>query len=158
MIIFNYFLIYIRFAELANCSIFYSIKRKFEEASNCYFKNKYDYYYFLLLNDCEKKKDDEAVIESYANMTFWLTMNPSGFFEKELPDWFPNWINLAMGISVTHSNPKKSEFLIGLDYNLKRIKTKSIFLNHLIHILDRYHLPAPAIRLAPGFIGYGLYF
>jgi Predicted periplasmic lipoprotein (DUF2279) len=108
--------------------------------------------------DFTKQKDDQAVIESYANMTFWLTANPSGFFASELPGWFPNWLNIAMGISVTHSYPKKTELIIGLDYNLKRIKTKSVFLNHVIHILDRYRFPAPAIRLAPGFIGYGLYF
>ena len=108
--------------------------------------------------DFTKKKDDNAVIESYANMTFWLTANPSGFFEKQLPDWYPCWLNLAMGVSVTHSYPKRTEFLIGLDYNLKRSKSKSIFINHLIHLLDRYRFPAPAIRLAPGFIGYGLYF
>jgi len=108
--------------------------------------------------DFTKEKDDQAVIESYANMTFWMTANPSGLFEKSMPRWFPNWLNFAIGVSVTHSNTKKTELLIGLDYNLKRIKTKSIFLNHLIHILDRYHFPAPALRLAPGFIGYGLYF
>lgn len=108
--------------------------------------------------DFTKKKDDDAIIESYANMTFWLTMNPSGFFEKDMPAWFPNWLNLALGISVTHSNPKKTEILIALDYNWKRLHTKSIFLNHLIHLLDRYKFPAPAIRLAPGYIGYGLYF
>lgn len=108
--------------------------------------------------DFTKGKDDNAIIESYANMTFWLTANPSGFFEKQLPDWFPNWINVATGISVTHSYPKKTEILIGLDFNLKRIKTKAIFINHLIHLLDRYKFPAPAIRLAPDFIGYGLYF
>jgi len=108
--------------------------------------------------DFTREKDDQAIIESYANMTFWLTANPRGFVEKQQVAWFPNWLNIAVGISIVRSYPKQTEFLIGLDYNLKRIKTKSIFLNHIIHILDRYHFPAPAIRIAPGFIGYGLYF
>jgi hypothetical protein len=107
--------------------------------------------------DFTSKKSDDAVIESYANMTFWLTANPAGLFKMK-EGWFPNWLNIASGISITHSQPHKTEILIGLDFNLKRIKTKSVFLKHLLHLLDRYKFPAPAIRLAPGFIGYGLYF
>jgi hypothetical protein len=108
--------------------------------------------------DFTHKAAEEAVIESYPNMTFWLSANPSGLFEKDLPDWFPNWLNVAVGISTTQQYPHKRELLIGIDYNLKRINTSSAFLRHLIVLLDRYKLPAPAIRLAPGFIGYGLYF
>jgi len=107
--------------------------------------------------DFTHKKSDDAVIESYANMSFWLTANPVGLFKLK-DSWFPNWLNIASGISVTHSQPHKTEILLGLDFNLKRIKTRSVFLNHLLHLLDRYKFPAPAIRLAPGFIGYGLYF
>ena len=113
---------------------------------------------YKLSYDFTHKAADEAVIESYPNMTFWLTMNPSGLFEKHLPEWFPNWLNLGVGVSTTHNYPHRREILIGLDYNLKRIKTKSVFLEHLILLLDRYKLPAPVIRLAPGFVGYGLYF
>lgn len=108
--------------------------------------------------DFTQKAAEEAVIESYPNMTFWLSANPSGIFEKSFPEWFPNWLNIAIGVSTTQKYPHKRELLIGLDYNLKRIKTDSPFLRHLIVLLDRYKLPAPAIRLAPGFIGYGVYF
>ncbi len=107
--------------------------------------------------DFTRKKSEDAVIESYANMTFWLTANPTGLLKMK-DSWFPNWLNIATGISVTHSLPHKTEILIGLDFNLKRIRTKSVFLNHLIHFADKYKFPAPAIRLAPDFIGYGLYF
>ncbi|NOG45344.1 MAG: DUF2279 domain-containing protein [Calditrichaeota bacterium] len=107
--------------------------------------------------DFTRKKSDDAVIESYANMTFWVTANPVGLFKLK-KSWLPNWINIATGISVTHSTPHKTEILLGLDFNLKRIKTNSVFLNHIIHTLDRYKFPAPAIRIAPDFIGYGIYF
>jgi len=128
---------------------FYTGQQNIDVMKNLDYKISYDF---------TKEKDDQAVIESYANMTFWLTANPSGLFESALPEWFPNWLNIAVGVSVTHSEPKRTEFLIALDYNLKRLKTKSIFLNHIIHTLDRYHFPAPAVRLSPGFIGFGLYF
>ena len=112
---------------------------------------------FKMSYDFTKPEDENSVIESYANMTYWLTANPSGLFNNS-PKWIPNWINLALGISITHDNPHKVEVLIGLDYNLKRVRTKSVFLNHLIHLIDNYRFPAPAIRLAPGYIGYGLFF
>lgn len=108
--------------------------------------------------DFTKPGAEDTAIESYPNMTYWLTANPKGLFEKSIPGRFPSWINIAIGVSSTHPTPHKIEILLGLDFNLKRIKTNSVFLNHLIHIIDRYKLPAPAIRLTPGFIGYGLYF
>lgn len=122
---------------------------------NSVFLRNFDY---KLGYDFTHKAAEEAVIESYPNMTFWLTANPSGLLGKDLPEWFPDWLNIAVGVSTTHGYPHRRELLIGLDYNLKRIKTDSPFLRHLIVLLDRYKLPAPAIRLAPGFIGYGLYF
>lgn len=108
--------------------------------------------------DFTNKNSDDAAIESYPNMTFWFTANPSGLFKLDDSSWFPGWLNIAVGISITHPYPHRRELLIGLDYNLKRIKTRSVFLRHLLNVLDRYHFPAPAIRLAPGYIGYGLYF
>ena len=101
---------------------------------------------FKLSYDFTRDGAEDTAIESYPNMTYWMTFNPSGVWKQNLPDWFPNWINIALGISTTHPLPHKTEILIGLDYNLKRIKTKYIFLNHLIHMIDRYKLPAPAIR------------
>lgn len=113
---------------------------------------------YKLSYDFTREMVDEAVIESYPNMTFWLTANPRGFYNDKSFRWFPNWLNIAAGISVTHGAERKTEIIIALDYNLKRIRSKNRYLNHLIHLLDRYKLPAPGIRLAPGFVGYGLYF
>ncbi len=128
---------------------FYVGQQNYEWMRNLDFKLSYDF---------TRRAAEDTAVESYPNMTFWLTANPSGLFKEHLPGWFPNWINLALGVSSTHSLPHKTEIILGLGYNLKRIRTKSILLNHLIHFIDRYKFPAPAIRLAPGFIGYGLYF
>jgi len=108
--------------------------------------------------DFTSKKSDDAVIESYSNMTFWFSANPLGLFKIEDSNWLPNWLNIAVGVSITHPYPHRRELIIGLDYNLKRIKTSSVFLRHILNVLDRYHFPAPAIRLAPGYVAYGLYF
>ncbi len=102
-----------------------------------------------------RPKSDEATIEDYTNMTFWLTFNAPAYFDREIA-WWPNWLNVATGVSVSRGN--RRELVVALDYNLKRIKTDSPFLRHLIVLLDRYKLPAPGLRITPDFIGYGLYF
>ncbi len=97
-------------------------------------------------------------IHDYENMTFWLTINPRGFSNSRYIRWFPNWLNLTAGIGLDSYQNQKQEIYIGLDYNLKRIKTNSLLLNQLIAFIDRFHFPAPAIRIAPGTIYYGLFF
>jgi len=105
-----------------------------------------------------RNKSADTGIHDYENMTFWFTMNPAGFFKNNIPGWFPNWINLAVGYGLESYKTQRHEIFISLDYNLKRIKTNSIFLRQIIAILDRFHLPAPAIRIAPDYVAYGFFF
>jgi hypothetical protein len=104
------------------------------------------------------EKSPEASVHDYSNMNFWLTANPVGLNRKFFGGWFPDFLNLTIGISLESYQTQRREIFIGLDYNLKQIRTRSVFLNHIISVVDRFHLPAPAIRIAPGYIGYGLYF
>ena len=103
-------------------------------------------------------KSPDPGIHDYEHMTFWLTFNPRGFSDSKYIKWFPNWINFAAGIGLDSYSSQKRDFYIGLDYNLKRIKTKSLLLNQIIAFLDRFHFPAPAIRISPNTIYYGLFF
>jgi hypothetical protein len=105
-----------------------------------------------------KEKSPDHGIHDYEHMTFWLTVNPRRFSDSKYVQWFPNWLNITAGIGLDSYENQKQEFYIGLDYNLKRIKTNSLLLNQLIAFIDRFHFPAPAIRIAPGTIYYGLFF
>ncbi|MBN1409023.1 MAG: DUF2279 domain-containing protein [Calditrichaceae bacterium] len=105
-----------------------------------------------------KKKSADHGIHDYEHMTFWLTVNPRGFSDLKYMQWFPNWLNIAAGIGLDSYQNQKQEFYIGLDYNLKRIKTDSLLLNQLIAFIDRFHFPAPAIRVSPGTVYYGFFF
>ena len=113
--------------------------------------------YKMSYNFIRTKSPDHG-IHDYENMTFWLTFNPRAALPSDYLNWFPNWLNIALGVGLDSYQSQRREIYIGLDYNLKRIRTKSILLSHLIAVMDRFHLPAPAIRIAPGFIGYGLFF
>ncbi|MEJ2544969.1 MAG: DUF2279 domain-containing protein [Calditrichaceae bacterium] len=105
-----------------------------------------------------KEKSSDHGIHDYEHMTFWLTVNPRGFSDSKYFQWFPNWINFAAGIGLDSYQNQKQEFYIGLDYNLKRIKTDSLLFNQLIAFIDRFHLPAPAIRISPSTVYYGFCF
>lgn len=100
----------------------------------------------------------DVFVEDYENLTFWLTANPADLFFSRKPVWLPGFLNIAVGVGLSANDTRKRELYIALDYNLKKIHTDSVFLNHFIAILDRFHLPAPAIRIAPSYIGYGFFF
>ena len=105
-----------------------------------------------------RPKSPDPGIHDYENMTFWLTFNPSGIMNLDETDWMPDFLNIALGIGLESYISQKRDFYISLDYNLKRIKTNSVMLRHIISVLDRFHFPAPAIRISPGFVSYGLFF
>ena len=101
---------------------------------------------------------NDDTIEDYENMTFWLTANPAGLFAGRLPGWFPDFLNLAIGVGLTRHDTREREVYISLDYRLKTIETRSVILNQVIAALDRFHFPAPAIRVSPSFVGFGFFF
>ncbi len=103
-------------------------------------------------------KVQDSGVHDYDHMTFWLTANPSGLFKQVR--WLRNFrfLNFAAGFGITPGFPYKQELYLALDYNLKKIKTKNAYLRHLIEILDRFHLPAPAIRLSPRTKAFMLFF
>jgi hypothetical protein len=104
------------------------------------------------------EKSPRHGVHDYENMTFWLTLNPAGIAGEQNIKWFPNWLNLAVGVGLDSYQNQNREIYIALDYNFKRIPVRSLMLQQLFAVLDRFHLPAPAIRIAPGYIGYGLFF
>lgn len=109
--------------------------------------------YKMSYNFFASKRDDPGV-HDYEHMTFWLTAHPPG---NLLPKW-ARLFNLAIGFGLEKYRTQNQEFYIALDYNLKQLNPKNEWLKQLVRILDRFHLPAPAIRIKPGFVSYGLFF
>jgi hypothetical protein len=52
----------------------------------------------------------------------------------------------------------RHEFYLALDWNLKKLPGDGWFLRLLKRNLDYYHLAAPAVRISPGVVWYGLHF
>ena len=103
-------------------------------------------------------KAEDSGVHDYDHMTFWLTVNPAGFFKKLKIVQTLKFLNIAAGFGITSGLPHEQELYLALDYNLKKIKVKNVYLRHIIEVFDRFHLPAPAIRFRPGFTAFMLFF
>ncbi len=122
---------------------------------NSAFVQNFDYkmsYNFL------RPKSEDPGIHDYENMSFWFTVNPAGLLAEHKPRWLPDFINLAVGVGLESYRSQRREIYLSLDYNLKKVRSRYLFVRQLIAILDRFHFPAPAIRIAPGYVAYGLFF
>lgn len=120
-----------------NLKISYSPSQRFENGSHAY------------------------IMDDYESTYHWLSID----FDKLLPskwdDYVPDFINIAIGHSVTgldNSEFRNHEFYFGIDWDLSAIKTESNLLNSIIEILNKYHLPAPTVKIYPNVVWYGLKF
>lgn len=122
------------------------------------------------------KSISTQILKDYNGQTYWLSINPSSFMKETTR--FPKWLNIAVGYSAYgmlggHSNDvlvqdengnvlkfdRERRFLLSLDLDLTRIRTKSKFLKGLFTALNMIKIPAPALQFSKnGFRGYYFYF
>ena len=108
-----------------------------------------------------KKGSNAYIMDDYESTYHWLSIDFDKLFPQSIGKVMPDFINIVIGHSVKGLNnlgSAKHEFYIGLDWDLKTIKTESKLLNSIIEILSKYHLPAPTIKIYPNVVWYGLKF
>lgn len=102
-----------------------------------------------------------AIIDDYESTTHWLSFDVDQILPSSARDWYPDWINLALGHSVKglvgSSNPQHV-FVVSLDWNLKRLSLLPDWLRQAFEYLHMYHLPAPAVQVYPNVAWIGLRF
>jgi Predicted periplasmic lipoprotein (DUF2279) len=115
----------------------------------------------------------ETVLKDYNALTVWVSVNPYSFMKKE--SRFPKWLNISAGYSaeglyggfenkwcsepgVSPENCNGAEiidrtdirryrqFLLSVDVDFTKIKTRSPFLKTLFGVLNIIKIPAPAIE------------
>ncbi len=114
----------------------------------------------------KKVSNQDDLLDDYTNMTFWLSVNPMIMLPSSVTKakFYPNFIALAAGMSiknashVTGSTTAKVEWFISLDWDVNQLPGKSDFMKKLKKILNFYHFPAPAVKISPEGVWYGLYF
>lgn len=115
-------------------------------------------------NDVLVKKGN--VTEDYAGQVYWLSVNIHEYLPKKLKKYWPEWLSIAVGYSLFnwnglleyHYRVTDRELWLSLDYNLEKLPGDTEFLKLLKRIFNQFHLPAPAVRLTPSVIWYGLFY
>jgi hypothetical protein len=102
-----------------------------------------------------------SIIDDYTSTTHWLTVNANDIAPRAWKQWMPTWIGLALGHSVQNldGNGGGQHILyLSLDWQPHRIKGLPSWLAEVLRLGHLYHLPAPAVRLLPDVVWYGLRF
>jgi len=94
-------------------------------------------------------KSPNRFTEDYDAMTIWLSMNVHGLLPSSVRDYWPEYINLAVGYGVD-DNQTRREFVIGLDLNLEAFKTTNEDVLIAERIGNVMRLPLPAVTFIQG--------
>lgn len=110
-------------------------------------------------------------LRDYDGFTYWLTLAVADVLPASLKPWWPDWLGIAVGYGANNTMLGKNiynsadgvgqgeqEWYIALDYDLRKLPGDSAFLRWLKESLNVFHLPAPAVRITPSAVYYGLYF
>lgn len=108
----------------------------------------------------------DDLLDDYTNMTFWLSVNPMMVLPGSVTKakFYPNFLALAVGMSikdashVSGSGKAQVEWYLSFDWDVNRLPGNSDFMKKLKKILNFYHFPAPAVKISPEGVWYGLYF
>ncbi len=103
------------------------------------------------------------LMDDYEGQTFWLSVNPPQIFGEGTLSFWPGFLNLAVGYGARNvsgvSGSPYSVVYLGFDYDMKKIIPQtSAFLVTLSEVLNFIHFPAPAVRISPTAVLYGVYY
>jgi hypothetical protein len=128
------------------------------------FNFKFSYHPSALLNNpggIGFKGQKHIFFDDYEGQTLWLSIRVNGLLPKSVEPLWPDWLCIAVGYGARDiANPAPYPVVIlSFDYDMtKIIPDDSEFLKTLGQALNFIHLPAPAVRISPHAIWYGLYF
>ncbi len=100
-----------------------------------------------------------TIIDDYESTYDWLSINIRHYLPEEMKKYYPSFVNIAIGHSVKKLDLAEGgnhEFYIGLDWAFENIKDDWGILNTVRRMFSFYHLPAPAVKIYPDVIWYGL--
>jgi len=103
----------------------------------------------------------EKMLKDYNAQTYWLSFNLSSFFPES--NFLPPWLNIAVGHGATgmlgsRNNPytqndltlpqliRYREWYLAPDIDLTRIPVNNPWLKRLLHTLNLFKIPTPAIE------------
>jgi hypothetical protein len=100
----------------------------------------------------------QRTLKDYNGQTYWLSFNLKSLFDIQSIN-FPQWLNVAVGHGADgmisayqkeNDSQRKRQFLLSLDVDLTRVKTKSKILNTFLHSFGFIKFPMPTLELSNG--------
>lgn len=101
----------------------------------------------------------QSITKDYESRYNWVCFSIDPLLPKSSRSFLTRFVNLAVGFSVKDIDRHGSgyhELFLGLDWNIEALPGDSPFLRFIKSIFNVYHLPAPAVRLMPNLVWYGL--
>lgn len=101
------------------------------------------------------------MIDDYEGQTFWLTTRFDHLLPRTAADVMPDFLGIALGYGARDVAYKTahSVMFVALDFDVREIIPRGTpLLRAMGDILNYIHFPAPAVRISPDLIFYGLYF
>lgn len=108
-----------------------------------------------------KNNSHYYIIDDYESTYHWLSIDINNLLPAAAAKVFPDIINLSIGHGVKGLGPNRSsehEIFISLDWDLMALPGNSSLLKFLKETLNLYRLPAPAIKIYPNVVWYGIRF
>ena len=100
----------------------------------------------------------QRTLKDYNGQSYWLSFNLQSLFDIQSIN-FPQWLNVAVGYSANamvnpykelNDLPRERQFLLSLDVDLTKVKTKSKILNTVLHSFGFIKFPTPTLELSNG--------
>lgn len=91
------------------------------------------------------------LLEDYDRMTYWLALDIDRMLPRDVRQYWPNWLGVAVGYGVKHAfspdvNDRMREYYLALDFDPTRANLGGGWLARALAPLHYIHLPAPAVR------------
>lgn len=103
-----------------------------------------------------------SIVDDYESTFHWMSFDPEVLLPAAWREPWPDWLNIAVGHSVegigAYDGSGSHAIYLSLDLDTEGLPGDSSFLRWLKRTLNYYHLPAPAIKVTPDVVWYGLKF
>lgn len=108
-----------------------------------------------------KNGEYSYIFDDYQSTYQWLSIDINRLLPNSASKYFPDFIDFAIGYSVKNIDAHGAgnhEVFLSLDWDFEAIPISGKFWNTLKHTLNYYHFPAPAVKIYPNIVWYGLKF
>lgn len=90
------------------------------------------------------------VSSNYDDHIYWLSFNMHNLLPKPIGRKWPELINVAIGYGIQGYYPAQPtlhrELMLGIDLNLRALKTKNQTIKTIRNIANLIHIPAPGVK------------